>query len=315
MVGSGLVKLASGDPTWHSLAALAVHYETQPLPTPLAWYAHQLPAAFHRASTAAVLGIELFAPWLMFAPRRLKALAFILLVGLQVVIALTGNYAFFNLLSAALCVFLLDDAVLASTSRVHNASVLGAPGRAAALLLTAFLTVPVSALTFASTAGVELPGWPLVLPAARLIAPLRLVNGYGLFAVMTTTRPEIIIEGSNDGEVWLPYEFKYKPGDVSRRPMWVAPHQPRLDWQMWFAALGRYDEDEWFGNLCARLLQGSPAVLRLLAHNPFADHPPRYVRSVLYRYHFSDRATRRLRGDWWTRDRLGLYAPVMSAAP
>jgi hypothetical protein len=152
----------------------------------------------------------------------------------------------------------------------------------------------------------------VILPVARLIAPLRSVNSYGLFAVMTTTRPEIIVEGSNDGQTWLAYEFKYKPGDVKRRPPWLAPHHPRLDWQMWFAALARYDDEPWFHNFCIRLLQGSPDVLQLLDKDPFQGRPPRYLRSELYRYHFSDRATRRAEGVWWTREPLGAYSPVLS---
>jgi hypothetical protein len=124
---------------------------------------------------------------------------------------------------------------------------------------------------------------------------------------MTTTRPEIIVEGSTDGETWVPYEFKYKPGDLTRRPPWVAPHQPRLDWQMWFAALGRYEENPWFQNFCVRLLQGSPSVLRLLQHDPFNGHPPRYIRAELYEYRFA-----RDGRAWWTRERLQDYSPVMS---
>jgi hypothetical protein len=312
MVGSGGVKLASGDPTWHDLTALTVHYETQPLPTPLAWYVHQLPAWFHRGSTAAVLGIELCAPWLMLGPRRLRALAFALLVALQAAIALTGNYAFFNLLAAALCVFLLDDTALSSIRPARIRARYGSRVRRAIVIAVAVITVPVSALMFTSSLGVELPGWPVILPVARLIAPLRSVNSYGLFAVMTTTRPEIIVEGSNDGQTWLAYEFKYKPGDLKRRPPWLAPHHPRLDWQMWFAALARYDDEPWFHNFCIRLLQGSPDVLQLLDKDPFQGRPPRYLRSELYRYHFSDRATRRAEGVWWTREPLGAYSPVLS---
>ncbi|MQA28409.1 MAG: DUF393 domain-containing protein [Luteitalea sp.] len=312
MVGSGAVKLTSGDPTWRSFTALSVHYETQPLPTLVAWHAHWMPPWFQHSSTAVVLAIELCAPWLMLGPRRLRTLAFVLLVGLQVAIALTGNYAFFNLLSAALCVFLLDDAVLARRSPVNLSPAYVSRGCRFVVIAVAVVTVPVSALMLSRSLGLSLPGRRLVLPVARAIAPLRSVNSYGLFAVMTTVRPEIIVEGSMDGEVWRPYEFRYKPGDLTRPPAWVAPHQPRLDWQMWFAALDRYGEETWFQNFCARLLQGSPDVLRLIERDPFHGRPPRYVRSVLYRYKFADPAERRAEGVWWTRERLGVYAPVMS---
>jgi len=125
---------------------------------------------------------------------------------------------------------------------------------------------------------------------------------------MTTTRDEIVVEGSNDGVTWLPYEFRYKPGDVRRSPPWAAPHQPRLDWQMWFASLTSYEAVPWFRNFCRRLLEGSPDVLGLLAHNPFPDRPPRFIRAELFRYHFG-------RDTWWTRERISDYSPVLTAGP
>ncbi|HET6958847.1 MAG TPA: lipase maturation factor family protein [Vicinamibacterales bacterium] len=317
MMGSGGVKLASGDPTWRDLTALSFHYETQPIPTPLAWWAHHFPAWFNHASTAGVLGIELLAPIVMLGPRRLRCFACAWLVGLQALIASTGNYAFFNLLSVALCVFLLDDVVLERAARwfhrpetLLNERGLRRPQNAL-LIAVALVTVPVSALHFAAGLGLEMPGLAIVLPLARLVAPLRSVNGYGLFAVMTTTRDEIVIEGSDDGTRWQEYEFRYKAGDLRRAPPWVAPHQPRLDWQMWFASLSRFDDEPWFQAFCVRLLEGSPDVLRLLERDPFAGHPPRSIRGVLYRYHFSDAAARR-QGVWWTRERLGLYSPALT---
>ncbi|SPE54724.1 hypothetical protein SBV1_1930042 [Verrucomicrobia bacterium] len=127
-----------------------------------------------------------------------------------------------------------------------------------------------------------------------------------------TTRAEIIIEGSDDSVTWLPYEFKYKPGDVRWRPHFVAPHQPRLDWQMWFAALGTYQQNPWFINFCVRLLEGSPPALVLLKQNPFPKAPPRYLRARAYDYHFTDWATRRKTGAWWRRTEKGEYLPVIS---
>jgi hypothetical protein len=112
MFFSGVVKLASGDPTWRSLTALAYHYQTQPLPTPAAWYAHQLPLAAHRFSTAVMLAIEIAVPFLVFASRRLRIAAVVPMAGLQLVIAVTGNYGYFNWLALALCVTLLDDAAI-----------------------------------------------------------------------------------------------------------------------------------------------------------------------------------------------------------
>jgi hypothetical protein len=151
-----------------------------------------------------------------------------------------------------------------------------------------------------------------VAVADEWLQPLRAVNSYGLFAVMTTTRNEIIVEGSDDGVNWLAYEFKYKPGDVNRRPEFIEPFQPRLDWQMWFAALGNYEQNPWFWNFCERLLQGSPEVLALLEKNPFPKHPPRFVRAEFYEYHFTSAAERRASGAWWKREFVGEYLPMVS---
>jgi hypothetical protein len=139
-----------------------------------------------------------------------------------------------------------------------------------------------------------------------------MVNGYGLFSVMTTERPEIIVEGSDDGVTWRAYEFKWKPGDVHCRPYFVAPHQPRLDWQMWFAALSYYQSTPWFHQFLMRLLGNSPDVLALLRRNPFPAKPPRFIRAAVYDYRFTDFAGRRATGACWRRERRGLYSPVLS---
>ena len=303
MFMSGLVKLLSGDPTWRDLTALSYHYETQPLPTPIAWYMYQLPAWFQKVSTVFVFFVELLVPFLIFAPLKPRRIAAGLLIGLQVLILLTGNYTFFNLLAIALCVFLFA----ASPARGAQRETRTHRGVTMALMVFVLTT---SGLQFLEMFRVPLPA-----PARSYlvwISPLRLINSYGLFAVMTTSRPEIVVEGSNDGATWAPYEFRYKPGDVKRAPPWVAPYQPRLDWQMWFAALGSADENRWFYNFSARLLQGSPPVLALLEHNPFPGSPPRYIRAVVYDYHFTDFAERRRTGAWWRREEKATYLPPIS---
>jgi hypothetical protein len=131
---------------------------------------------------------------------------------------------------------------------------------------------------------------------------------------MTTTRPEIVIEGSADGQVWREYVFRYKPGPLSRPARWNIPHQPRLDWQMWFAALGSVRENSWIINLMWRLLQGSPSVLALLHSNPFPDGSPKYLRAQLYDYRFADRRTHLQTDQWWVRRRVGVYFPQVSLA-
>ncbi len=295
---SGLVKLTSHDLAWRDGTALAFHYMTQPLPTRLAWYMYQLPLGFQRFSTVAVLCIELVVPFLFFAPRIWRFWGAGLVLFLQTLILLTGNYTFFNLLTMSLCVFLFDDYALEKLHlRARNVRTSKPVVIAAAAVV---LGLSLSELFEPANAAV------------RIAEPFQIVNTYGLFATMTTTRPEIIVQGSNDGETWLDYEFRYKPGDLGQPPRWVQPHQPRLDWQMWFAALSDYRSSPWFMNFMLRLLQGSPAVTGLLAHNPFPVAPPKYVRAELFDYSFTDFATRRATGQWWARQPRGLYLPPIS---
>jgi lipase maturation factor 1 len=295
---SGAVKLLSHDPTWRSFNAMNFHYWTQPLPTPIAWYMAQLPLWFQRFSTAAVLFIELPVPFLIFAPRRWRFFSAGCILFLQALIFVTGNYTFFNLLTMALCLFLFDDAALAKLPlRMRNVH-------------TRPAVVAAVALGIVTLSGLELRGMFFgggESSVVRLAAPFGIANTYGLFAVMTTSRPEIIVQGSNDGDNWLDYEFKFKPGDLTKAPRWVAPYQPRLDWQMWFAALSNYESNPWFSNFMVRLLQGSPEVLKLLAKNPFPERPPKYIRALVFDYYFS-----RDGGDWWQRTPRGSYFPAMA---
>jgi predicted DCC family thiol-disulfide oxidoreductase YuxK len=309
MFESGSVKLLSHDLSWRSLTALAVHYQTQPLPTPLAWYMMQAPLWFHKASTVCVFVVELGLPFFMFGPRRLKQIAAAGTIGFQTLILLTGNYTFFNLLTIALCLFLLDDALL---TRKPNPAVTAHPLHANRYV-SAVLFIFVMAISLTGLAGMFGLRVPASVSAAIApAAPFGIVNQYGLFANMTTTRPEISIEGSNDGMDWQAYTFKDKPGPLNRAPTWVAPMQPRLDWQMWFAALGNYRENPWLLRFMMRLLQGSTPVLELLDQNPFGGKPPRYVRAVIYDYRFTNFAERRQTGNWWQRELKGTYFPPIS---
>ena len=309
---SGAVKLLSGDPNWRNLSAVGFHWHTQPLPTVLAWYADKLPAGFQHFATAATLVIEVAVPFLIFFPRRMRIFGAWCLIGMQVLIFATGNYTFFNLLTVALTLFLFDDQALARFVPALNRERLAerSEGRVAPIAARV-VAVIVMLLSLSHLFETFNNGrLPLVLNAPlRYTAPLQIVNTYGLFAVMTTERIEIILEGSADGQTWRPYEFKYKPGDVNRAPAWVAPYQPRLDWQMWFAALSNYQTNPWFVSLTLRLLEGSPEVLGLLGTNPFPNQPPRYIRATAYEYTFTDRETHRRTGAWWNRERRGLYLP------
>jgi len=318
MFSSGVVKLSSQDEAWWTLSALTYHYETQPLPTWVAWYAHQLPVWFHKLSCLLMFFIELVVPFFIFLPRSFRMVGFWALSVLQVLIAITGNYTFFNALAVALCLLLVDDAAWPRAVRnrfwaKESPAATRDIGRARLGLLwpAAGVYVILTLVQVAGTFRLALP-WPRpVALLYRFVSPFRTVNGYGLFAVMTTSRPEIVIEGSRDGQAWEPYRFRWKADDPRKRPAFVAPHQPRLDWQMWFAALGRYEGNPWFMNFLARLFQKHPEVIALLRHNPFPDEPPRYLRAVLYDYRFTDYETRQATGAWWRREPVRLYCPVL----
>lgn len=302
MFESGIVKLQSHDPVWHKLTALRYHFWTQPLPNPLAYYAAQLPNWALDSMTLATFLIELILPFLLWGPKRLRRIAAGGFMLLQVMILLTGNYAFFNLLTLALCFWAFDDELLEPLRAWLNSASLSLRtpwvGRAVSAAVAALMLMGVADL-----AGVWFPSAQTLVAWAE---PLELVNRYGLFAVMTTSRTELIIEGSDDGEHWREYEFRYKPGSPNRELPVVAPYQPRLDWQMWFAALGTYNQNEWIGGLVYRLLQGDPATAALMGRSPF-PHPPTWIRIEAYDYRFTTRAERSRSGAIWQRTVLGTW--------
>jgi predicted DCC family thiol-disulfide oxidoreductase YuxK len=324
MLMSGVVKLTSGDDCWWNLTALDYHYWSQPLPTVFGWWADKSPEWFKHFSVAFCLVVEVIVPFFIWAPRRLRLITAGLMIFLQLAIGITGNYCFFNLLTIALCLLLIDDAAVFAIERRAPASPASQeprpPNTESALyrwstyaaVIVIVVTLPINAwLIFSAFEPRTRPPHALANAYEQLEA-FRIVNGYGLFRVMTKDRCEIVIEGSAEGVEWLPYEFKWKPGDMKRAPGWCAPHQPRLDWQMWFAALERPQENPWLGGLIVRLLQGSQDVNRLLAHNPFPDKPPHYIRAMFYRYRFTTVSELRQTGAWWKRQELREYLPSVS---
>jgi len=316
MLLSGVVKLTSGDDSWgwlnqsfhwSALTALDYHYWSQPLPTVFAWWADKSPEWFKHFSVAFCLAVEIIVPFFIWAPRRPRLIAAGLIIFLQVIIALTGNYCFFNLLTIALCLLLIDDAAIGTSRRDIRALVNSAPtGRSLpnqlcsyAALAVIVVTLPINAWLIFSAFKPQSrqPGW--LAKFYEQLEAFRIVNGYGLFRVMTKDRGEIVIEGSTDGIEWLPYEFKWKPGDLKRAPGW-------------FAALEAPEQNPWLVGLIVRLLEGSRDVTGLLARNPFQDKPPHYIRAMFYRYRFTSSEELRQTGAWWKRQELREYLPTIS---
>ncbi|WDE09134.1 lipase maturation factor family protein [Thalassomonas viridans] len=325
MLQSGLVKLLSGDPNWQQLTALEFHFQTQPLPTFLAWYIHQLPDLLLKGGVIFTYAVELIIPFLILMPRRPRLLAFFAISLFQLCIIATGNYNFFNLLTLALCLLLLDDQYLNSFHR-FLASLLtqgkanipinadrrttntGGAGRSLAAIVALVYLLQSSLYLFYTGRFGDLPTKARTLLAWS--APFHVANSYGVFAVMTTKRLEIIFEGSNNGIEWQPYRLPYQAGDINRAPVWATPHQPRLDWQLWFAALETPHIPPWINGVIYGLLLDAEPVLSLFFHNPYAQAPPKFVRGQLYLYRFSTYQEREKTGAWWQREYRGEYFPA-----
>jgi hypothetical protein len=338
---SGLVKLASGDQQWRTLTAMNEYYQNGPLPTWIGWYVQHLPNSFHAGTALATLVMELSLIWMAFLTRRFRiALLFIVTLWQLPVIA-TANYAFLNYQVLVMGVLIVDDRFLLKfiparfRSRIEPQLVAPAPlsekastppassvhaqlrGSFAKLKL-AIAAVMLTWIFYATTAEMILIFVPRVgLPMEPLEAlePFRIANQYGLFAVMTPARYEIEFQGSNDGQNWTPYHFRYKPQALNEAPGIYAPYQPRFDWNLWFASLG-----PWRGNLFVvktevRLLENSRDVFDLFAENPFAQAPPKQVRAVLWQYWFTTMAEKGSTGNWWRRRLIGAYAPTLERLP
>jgi len=309
MFGAGLIKLR-GDPCWRNLTCLNSFYETQPIPNPLSWYFHWAPEWMHKSGVLVNHFVELAVPFGLLLPQPVASIAALVIIAFQCSLMLSGNLSFLNLLTIVIAIPALDGRLLAWLP-VHVPT-LPPPARATQYAM-AGLGVLAAALS--------------IQPVLNMISPnqymnasfnsLHLVNTYGAFGSITKTRYEIVVEGTGDAvpnaaSVWREYEFKGKPGDVMRRPPQIAPYHLRLDWLMWFAAMGSYEQYPWFINFTAKLLEGDPAVLGLLRTNPFPDRPPRNVRALLYLYRFTTPAEHAQTGAWWKRELEGTWLPPLS---
>jgi hypothetical protein len=310
-LGAGLIKLRH-DPCWRDLTCLYYHYETQPIPNPLSIYFHRLPKRMHRFSVVFSHFVQLVAPFGLFLPQPYALLAGVLIIGHQLLLVISGNYAWLNWLTIVLGFTSFSDAALAHVLPIE------VPALAERSLLHEGLLIALALATL----GLSIKPTQNFFSPNQLMNysynPLHLVNVYGAFGSVTRERYELILEGTSSeyDEDWRPYEFKGKPGDPMRRPSQFAPYHLRLDWMMWFLPLAAVVTDQgvfarraepWFLMLVQRLLEGDRAVLKLLRHNPFPDAPPKRIRARYFRYRFADAREREATGAWWTREDVGTY--------
>ncbi len=307
MLGAGLIKLR-GDGCWRKLTCLDYHFETQPIPNPVSRTLHFLPRPVLHAGVLWNHVVELVVPWFCFFPQTVASWAGLLSISFQGFLIASGNLSFLNWVSMVPFIACFDDATLCR-----------------------WLHLPLPAPAAPPVLGHQVLAWGYTLlvlllsirPVLNLVSnrqmmntsfdPFRLVNTYGAFGSITRVRREIVIEGTRDEDVtedtvWEAYEFKGKPGDPHRRPPQIAPYHLRLDWLMWFAAMGHPEDQPWIFAFILKLLEGDAACLSLLRKNPFPDAPPRYIRCSLYRYKFAPPSE----DAWWERDRLRTWLGPVS---
>lgn len=305
---AGISKLLSRDESWRDLSAISFHYQTQPLPNTIAWYAYRLPLWMHKISVLIMFFVELILPFGIFGNQEMRLFVFVGFAGLQFFIWLTGNLSFLNHLTLVFSMILLNNGALSYVMEIPQI------GHPPSQLLNIFLTLIGSLLTLLQL----IQQWHYFTPFKYLselfywLSALHIVNRYGIFAVMTTSRYEIVVEGSHDGLHWEEYYFKYKPSEISRRPRRISPYQPRIDWQAWFLPFTNFHSAGWFQNFLVHLLKGTPEVIALLRKNPFHDKPPKYIRAVTYEYVFSTPEEKKKQGWWWRRMLVGQYSPTLS---
>jgi len=310
MFGAGLIKLR-GDPCWHDLTCLDYHYETQPMPNPLSWFFHWAPVWTHRGGVLFNHFAELIVPFGYFLPHPVSAIAGAITILFQGTIFLSGNLSWLNFLTMILAISTFDDRALSVILPIHSPS--AHPTPLALKIATAALAALVAILSVRPIRNMLSPNQVMNTVYNRF----HLVGTYGAFGSITRPRYEVIVEGTDEAVLtpstkWREYEFRGKPGPLGRMPAQIAPYHLRLDWLMWFAAMSSYERHRWFVQFVGKLLEGDQLTLGLLKTNPFPDQPPRYVRAMLYEYHFSSPAERSKTGQWWKREYVRPYFPPVS---
>ncbi|XP_066496753.1 lipase maturation factor 1 isoform X1 [Tiliqua scincoides] len=332
MLGAGLIKIR-GDRCWRDLTCMDYHYETQPVPNPVAYYMHQSPWWFHQFETLFNHFIELVVPFFIFLGRRMCVAHGVLQILFQVLLIISGNLSFLNWLTMVPSLACFDDASLgflfSSKEKGVKAQVLAlqtkaAEWKTAPLRYGCYIRKVVNISFGVLIAYLSIPVIINLLSSRQVMNtsfnPLRIVNTYGAFGSITKERTEVIIQGTSNldpndpAASWEEYEFKCKPGDLRKRPCLISPYHYRLDWLMWFAAFQTYEHNEWIIHLAGKLLANEKEVLSLLASNPFEGKmPPRWIRGEHFRYKFSRPGGKHAEhGKWWIRKRIGPYFPPVN---
>ncbi|WP_285113653.1 lipase maturation factor family protein [Leifsonia sp. fls2-241-R2A-40a] len=310
--GAGMIKMR-GDRSWRDLTALYYHHETQPMPNPVSRTAHLLPKWFHRVEVLGNHFAQLIVPWFLFAPQPVAGVAAAVMILTQLWLVITGNFAWLNWITIVLAFAGISDSVFSWLLGGRPVGGIGAP------------EVPLwyAVVALAATVFLLVLSWP---PLKNLFSRRQLmnasfnrwhlVNAYGAFGSVTKERFEVVVEGTADdpgdpAAQWAEYGFKGKPGEPRRVPRQFAPYHLRLDWLMWFLALGSRDSP-WFEVFLLRLLEADRPTLKLLRHDPFAGEPPRAIRARMFLYRFSTRAEKRETGDVWVRSEVGDFVPPVS---
>jgi len=313
-LGTGLIKFR-GSECWEDLTCLFYHYETQPIPNPLSQYFHFLPQWFHKLGVLYSHFASLVAPFFIFGPiRNIRYVAGIVLLLFQVILIFNGNYAFLNFLAIIGIIAVFDDnffrkilpkfIVRKAEHAEKNAKFSGNQFIMSWIIfiIVILLSVVVIQNLFSSNQAMN-----------TSFNQLHIVNTYGAFGSIGKIRNELILQGTDDlvinsDTVWKEYEFKAKPGDINRNPPIIAPYQPRVDWQIWFAAFQSPQQNPWLIHMIWKLLHNDPGTISLISENPFPDKPPNYIRIEFYRYEFVEPGSDAV----WKRTYIGNWLPPLS---
>jgi hypothetical protein len=313
LVGAALIKLR-GDSCWRDLTALYYYFETQPCPGPLSRWFHFLPKPLLQVGVLFNFLAELIAPWFIFWPRIARHIAGVVIALFFGTLIISGNLSFLDWLTLVPVVACFDDSFWSRLiprrwrEHIQPASPhLGTPR----LIISGLLVCLIAGLSIQPVQN--LIGRHQIMNTS--FNSLELVNTYGAFGSIGREQYVVVFEGTdaelpyNDAD-WKEYPYRGVPVDVKQMPPQIAPYQLHFDWQMWFASMASPNEYPWTIHLVWKLLHNDPLALQLFAGNPFPDHPPRYVRAIWYKYKFA--APGNPEGDWWEREKVGDWFPVVS---